>query len=209
MRARPAGGRYTPRMRRPGPRLDRVDLRVALAAPGVALALLGLGAARAFDVPFGGVTLEVLVPAALTAYFAILVLSVSFERLIPSFREAGGLLEDAVRRLRLTPTWALALALTSAVGEEIFFRGAVLGLLSRALPPVAAVLAQAVLFAALHPAPRRAWAYPLWTLCAGVILGAVALATGSVWPGVLAHYLFNHQNFNEVLDAERGRAKPA
>lgn len=182
-----------------------VNLKLALALPGLLLAALGLGLARAWDVELRDVEVSVLVPAGLSAYLGILLVSLGFERTVPSFRDAGGLLEKVVRTLGLTPWWALALALTSAVGEELFFRGFLLGLLDRHMGAGLAVAAQALAFAALHPAPRRAWAYTAWTLAVGLLLGAVASGSGSVLPGLLAHYLFNHQNFNAAL---RGDTRP-
>jgi membrane protease YdiL (CAAX protease family) len=180
-----------------------LDLKLLLALPGLFLGALGLALSSALAVPLRGLPLELLVPAALTAYWGVLALAHGFEQLFGSFRDAGGMLEEAVRRLGLTPAWALALGATSAVGEELFFRGFLLGLLARLLGPVPAVLLQAAAFAALHPAPRRAWAYPLWTLLVGLLLGSVALGTGSVLPGLLAHYVFNHENFNAALEMPR------
>lgn len=177
----------------------RIDIKLALAAPGVVLAVLGLILARAWGVGLNAPEPGVLLPATLAAYLAIGLVSLGFERLVPSFSEASGTLESAVRGMRLTPWWALALGLTSAIGEELFFRGLMLGLLERQLGTWPAVVFQAVAFAALHPAPRRAWAYTAWTFAVGLLLGAVAAGSGSVLPGIFAHYVFNHQNFNVVL----------
>ncbi|HWG85033.1 MAG TPA: CPBP family glutamic-type intramembrane protease [Deinococcales bacterium] len=136
-------------------------------------------------------------------FCSIAALSAAMERL-PSYRSASGLLEDTMRRIGLTPGWALVLSLTSSLGEELFFRWLLLGVLGLWLPPLLALLAQAVAFALMHPAPRSAWAYPLWTLLAGLVFGGVALASGSPAAGILAHYLFNHLNFLEVT----GRGDP-
>ena len=164
--------------------------------------LVGYGACRALNLPLGDASLEVTVFAGLTAFFMAAALSAAFERFIPSFRLAGGSLEGAVRQMNLTPLWAFALSMTSAVGEELMFRGFVLGFGSRLLPVAVAVVVQAVLFAALHPAPRAAWAYPLWTGLIGAWFGIVAVLSGSVVPGILAHYLFNHLNFNQLLEEQ-------
>ena len=188
-------------------RRHRVDLKLALAVPGVVLALLGVVLARAWGVELRAVEPAVLVPATLVAYLAIGLVSVGFERMVPSFREASGALESAVRGLRLTAWWAVALGLTSAIGEEVFFRGFLLGLLDRPLGTLPAVIVQAIAFAALHPAPRRAWAYTAWTFAVGLLLGAVAAGSGSVLPGILAHYVFNHQNFNVVLADPSGSGR--
>jgi hypothetical protein len=177
----------------------RVDLKLLLALPGILLGGLGLIGGGLLELGFDVPDTLVLVVAMLGAYFAILAISSLFERLLPSFRDASGLLEGIVGRLGLTPGWALTLGLSSAIGEELFFRWFLLGLGMQYLPVWVAVLAQAVVFAAFHPAPRHAWAYPLWTLLVGVLFGWVTTATGSVLPAMMAHYVFNHSSFNQVL----------
>ena len=162
--------------------------------------LIGYSACRWLGLPLNDAPLEITALATLTAFFVAAALSAFFEQRVPSFRLAGGALEGAVRQLKLTPLWAFALSLTSSVGEELFFRGFLLGLGLTFLPVWGAVLAQALLFAALHPAPRAAWAYPLWTGLIGTWFGIVTLATGSIVPGILAHYVFNHLNFNQLLE---------
>lgn len=180
--------------------LRTIDLKLLLALPGIAMMLIGYGACRWLGLPLSDAPLEVTVFATLTAFFIAMALSVFFEQFVPSFRLAGGSLESAVRQLKLTPLWAFVLSLTSAVGEELFFRGFLLGLGLTFLPVWGAVIAQAVLFAAFHPAPRAAWGYPLWTGLIGAWFAIVALATGSIVPGILAHYVFNHLNFNQLLE---------
>lgn len=176
----------------------RPDLRLLLAAPGVLMAVLGVTfnglGPLGFKLP-----LTVLVMAFLTAYWGIEALTAAFER-STSFLAAGRLLEGSVGALALTPGWALSLALTSSVGEEAFFRGLTLHMASLVMPMWLAVPAQALAFAALHPAPRVAWAYPLWAFFVGLLLGLIAVGCGSVLPGMLAHYLFNHLNFTSVLE---------
>ncbi len=164
--------------------------------------LLGYVGCQIWHVPLPDSSLEIMTFAALTAFFGAAALSTAFEHWVPSFRTAGGSLEFAVRQMGLTPLWALALSLTSAVGEELLFRGLLLGLALKFLPVWAALLVQAAGFAALHPAPRAAWGYPLWTGLIGVWFGLIAVWSGSIVPGVLAHYLFNHLNFNEFLEAQ-------
>jgi membrane protease YdiL (CAAX protease family) len=175
-----------------------LDLKVVLALPGLAMVLLSLvlGSRLGLSLPIPPAGLLAL--QTLTVFAAIAALSALMER-THSFRSASDLLEDVLRRVALDARWALLLSLSSAFGEELFFRWLLLGFLEGAVGPAIAVALQAVLFAALHPAPRAAWAYPLWTLLAGLVFGAVALASGSPAAGILAHYLFNHLNFNAAL----------
>lgn len=124
---------------------------------------------------------------------AVLAVAGLLERTVPSFRVASRLMEEALRAVRL-PAWsALLLAAATAGGEELFFRGALLPLLS--------VPGQAVLFGLFHPVPRRAWAYPVFAALVGLTFGILAVATGSLLPGAVAHFGINLQGLWEV----RGR----
>ncbi len=177
-----------------------VDIKLVLALPGIAMMLVGYLGCRAFGIPLQDAPPEIALFASLTAFFLASSLAVAFERWVRSFRLAGGQLEGIIGQLHLTPPWALLLSLTSGIGEELFFRGLLLGLGLKFLPVWAALVAQAVIFAAFHPAPRAAWAYPLWTGLIGLLFGGVTMATGSVLPTILAHYLFNHVNFDAALN---------
>jgi uncharacterized protein len=178
----------------------QLDLKWLLVAPGLILLLLGLVLGELLHVPMpADISVQLLVPATLTAYLSAMTLAVLFERHSSSFKQAGGMLEGVVQRLALTPAWALVLGLTSGVGEEVFFRGFLLGLGLKFLPVWAAVLAQALVFAAFHPAPRRAWAYPFWTFLIGLVFACITLAANSLVPAMLAHYVFNHSQFNALL----------
>ncbi len=96
-----------------------------------------------------------------------------------AFYQAG------VYKLRPEPGWAgLAAPLSAALGagvlEELFFRGAILGLLLRSMRPLPALLATSSLFAFVHfLKPPESWHLPLetvdWTSgwqALGAILGA-------------------------------------
>ncbi|MFN3265964.1 MAG: CPBP family intramembrane glutamic endopeptidase [Deinococcales bacterium] len=175
------------------------DIKLILAIPGILMVFFGYVGCRLLNIPLADTSPEIALFASLTAFFLAMATSVLFEQHVPSFRLAGGYLEGIVGRLALTPLWALALSLTSGIGEELFFRGLLLGLFGDFLPIWFAVLAQAVLFAAFHPAPRAAWGYTLWTGIIGVLFGVVTVASGSIIPTILAHYLFNHLNFEAAL----------
>ena len=84
------------------------------------------------------------------------------------------------------------------VAEELVFRGAALRLL-RPLGRNAAILGQAVLFAALHGS-LRAKAYALGM---GLLFGWAADRSGSLLPGILLHILNNGAVLARCL-AERG-----
>jgi uncharacterized protein len=185
--------------------IRKLDVKILLALPGIVLGLIGVIGCGLMHREFSVPPPEILTVTTLGAYFAILALAHGLERALPSFRDAGGLLENVLARLRLTPSWAFALAATSSIGEELFFRWFLLGLFAGLLPVWVAVVLQAMIFAAFHPAPRRAWGYPLWTFLAGIVFGMVTVGTGSVLPSMLAHYVFNHDNMNEALEPAQSR----
>ncbi|MDQ3460315.1 MAG: CPBP family intramembrane metalloprotease [Deinococcota bacterium] len=144
--------------------------------------------------------LIILLTAALTT-LGLLGGAWGLERLLPSFRTASKLLENALRRFPITLPLAFGLAAATAVSEELFFRGALL--------PLLGVWGQAAVFALLHPAPRRAWSYTAYTFVAGLVFGYVTLWTGSLWAAMLAHFAVNFYGFLEVRRLQRGaRRRP-
>jgi sodium transport system permease protein len=87
------------------------------------------------------------------------------------------------------PGYALVLLLgvLPAVAEESLFRGWTLRGLRSQMSGFAAVVLSAVMFGAFHLEPERI----AFTGALGLALGFLALRSGSLWPGVLAHALFN------------------
>lgn len=78
----------------------------------------------------------------------------------------------------------LWLALISAVGEEILFRGAI--------QPFLGLWFTSLLFGLLHLDPEGGIsAWTLWAVLAGVLLGAVVQVTGSLWPAIMIHFVVN------------------
>ncbi len=128
-------------------------------------------------------------------------LEILFQKGFPaSFLEVERLhreLGAALRQAGLGPPALLLLAFLSGTAEEIFFRGLLQSLLISWLGPGGLFL-QAFLFALLHPAPKRAFAYPLYTGAAGLLFGLSYLLTGSLLPGILAHFLHNARGFYQL-----------
>ena len=84
------------------------------------------------------------------------------------------------------------LALTSGVGEELLFRGALLPWWGLGLSSLA--------FGALHVGPaRRFLPWTLWATFMGALFGAIYFATGHLEGCVLAHVLVNFVNLRFVL----------
>jgi uncharacterized protein len=91
-----------------------------------------------------------------------------------------------------TPSIAI-IAVCSALGEEMFFRGFLL--------PLVGVIAQAVLFGLLHqtPGPSR-WVWVAWATIVGLSLGAIFALTGSLVGPIAAHALVNGKNLAYLRD---------
>jgi len=100
--------------------------------------------------------------------------------------ESGRIIEALLRGLDLGPLLLVA-AVLPAIAEEALFRGWVLRGLRSQMSPVAAVLVSSAVFGAFHMEPERV----LLTGLLGCALAGLALATGSIWPGVAAHALHN------------------
>ena len=79
------------------------------------------------------------------------------------------------------------LALLSACGEELLFRGL--------LQPLMGLVPQAVVFGLLHylPGPSR-WVWVGWATAVGVALGGLFAASGSLLGPIAAHALVNGLN---------------
>lgn len=82
--------------------------------------------------------------------------------------------------------WFMASAVVPAFCEEFLFRGLVL---TQLLPfgKTVAVIGSALLFGLMHGNPAQM----LYSTAAGLVLGVVAVESGSIWAGMLIH-LFNN-----------------
>jgi membrane protease YdiL (CAAX protease family) len=161
---------------------------------------MGASGMLLLGLPLKGRNPWVEVPAGLLLLGLLQGLEGLFARLFPaSFREAERLHRELGRSLKaagLGPP-ALLLAFLSGVAEEVFFRG-LLQTLLYAKFGAWGLLLQALLFALLHPAPKKAFAYTLYTGVAGLLFGLAYLLTGSLIPGILAHVLHNARGFYEA-----------
>lgn len=98
----------------------------------------------------------------------------------------AGFLESLLRGHSL-PVLLLLTAALPALAEETLFRGWVLRGLRSEMSGVAAILLSSVIFGVFHMEPERI----AFTAALGAGLGFLALRTGSLWPGVVAHALHN------------------
>jgi uncharacterized protein len=81
----------------------------------------------------------------------------------------------------------VAISIVGPIAEETFFRGFVIGGLRRRFGAIGALLISAAFFSLLHP-PYTI--FPIIFLL-GTLLALLYLQTGSLWPGILMHGLFN------------------
>ena len=84
-----------------------------------------------------------------------------------------------------------AIALVPALCEEAATRGVLLPSLRTALAPAPSIALSAAVFALMHFDLYRT----LFTFAVGLVLGAVRLRTGSLWPSLLAHASLNALTF--------------
>jgi membrane protease YdiL (CAAX protease family) len=91
------------------------------------------------------------------------------------------LLIPALRPLR--PVDVVALSLASGLCEELLFRAA--------LQPVLGLTGASLLFGVLHTGARELASMGIWATLAGFGLGALLLATGSIWCVILCHATHN------------------
>ena len=87
--------------------------------------------------------------------------------------------------------WLLLLiAVTPAICEEAVFRGIVMAGTRDRLSPVKVILLNAAVFGAFHLSFETAFRF-LPTAWLGLLLATVVWKTGSIWPGVVMHFLNN------------------
>jgi membrane protease YdiL (CAAX protease family) len=89
----------------------------------------------------------------------------------------------------------IVLAVASSVGEEMFFRGALL--------PAIGLFGSSAVFALLHIGPKaRHLPWTFSSFGAGLLFGAMFLWTGDLTGCVLAHFLVNFLNLRHVAQYE-------
>ena len=96
---------------------------------------------------------------------------------------------------------AIALALLSGFGEELFFRGA--------LQPRVGWLVASLLFGMVHVGPGRDFLpWTVFAIAGGGVFGGLFLATGNLAAPIAAHVLVNGVNLPILAWRGRSRRKP-
>ena len=87
----------------------------------------------------------------------------------------------------------IAVAVASAAGEELLFRGLVL--------PLVGVVVSSIAFGALHQIRGQArWGWMVWATVMGLLFGCVFAATGSLAGPIVAHAMINGANLRFLRD---------
>jgi membrane protease YdiL (CAAX protease family) len=95
----------------------------------------------------------------------------------------------------LTDAEIVLLAATSSIGEEMFFRGALL--------PAVGLWGSSAIFALLHIGPKaRHLPWTVSSFGAGLLFGAMFIWTGDLTGPVVAHFLVNFLNLRHVAAVE-------
>ena len=82
-------------------------------------------------------------------------------------------------------------ALASGIGEEVFFRGALL--------PVTGLVVSSLIFAGVHTGPdRRYLSWTAFSFAVGVGLGWIVVVTGSLLGAIVAHVVINAVNLRRI-----------
>ncbi|MCA9515526.1 MAG: CPBP family intramembrane metalloprotease [Myxococcales bacterium] len=181
-------------------------LAVASAVFYVLMSLVGLGLLAAQDLPVGAVVFgdgqSVLRDTLLGAGAGLVVVLLTW--LVRKVGPVKRLSDELRAALGGTPSSGIIaiIAVTSAVGEELLFRGA--------LQPLLGFWVTAVVFGFLHGGTRpRLYLWAVFALVAGLLLGWLADWTGNLLAPILCHLTVNFFNLHALgADATPEEASP-
>lgn len=154
-----------------------------VAALGVALAK---APAREFF-PFSRFRWTTLAPL-LLAVEGLVILTSEMDNVFQHFFPMPDWIRDSMIGM-LDGGWAsfVTLVIVAPVTEELFFRGLILRGLLKRYSTVTAIVWTSILFGVIHMNPYQIGG----AFVVGIFLGWLMLRTGSLWPCLLAHSLFN------------------
>lgn len=128
------------------------------------------------------------------------------DRVSRSFRGLSQLMAALIGPISLSGV--VVLAVSSAIGEEIFFRGFLQQLFEARVfnalpyPAVFAIGVTSLIFGLLHqgPDPKVFWPWTVFASVVGIGLGALYELTGSIWPPIIAHGVINFLNLLTLVE---------
>lgn len=118
----------------------------------------------------------------LTSLTFLMLSQLTLEQFFPSYSE----LRKSIAQMLVHLKWpdVFLLALFSAAGEELLFRGV--------LQPYLGIWFSSAIFALLHVNPNGRYSvWALWSFMASVILGYSLQVTNSLWTPILIHFFVN------------------
>jgi sodium transport system permease protein len=127
---------------------------------------------------------------ALTLNPAVRELAFQVERLFPASEAIRAQLGEMAKQIPNLGVALLVFALLPAITEEIAFRGYVLSGLERTYDTSTAIVLSSLLFGFLHVL-LSLFQQLFGATILGLVLGLLAVRTGSLWPGVLFHFINN------------------
>ena len=127
--------------------------------------------------------------------------------LFPASESIQRSLAEMAKQIPNLGVGVLVLALVPAITEEFAFRGYILSGLARTYRPWTAIVLSALLFAFLHVLLSLFQQF-FGAALLGVVLGAIAWRTGSIWPGVVFHFVNNALGVLTVDVAKHPRVAP-
>ncbi len=193
---------------------ERVRVAVSIYVILAAVAWIGcaLAGRRAWTLasPIGG-TRWVSLPAAVVSGLVVGWLVVLLSRRVATRSEWGRALTLELRTglAGLEPRAIPWLAASSALGEELLFRGAIQSSLIDHGGTAQGFILASTLFGLLHiPANRRLVPWTLMALAMGAVFGALLLWTGELVAPVVAHAVINLVNLRFILDSAADEGAP-
>ena len=126
------------------------------------------------------------------------------ERLFPASQAIQSQLAELAKQIPSLGVAVLVFALLPAITEELAFRGYILSGLERTYPKGTAILLSSLLFGFLHVL-LSLFQQLFGATLLGLVLGLIAIRTGSLWPGVLFHFLNNTLGLLTVEGAKHPR----
>ena len=128
--------------------------------------------------------------AAVMAYSAVLI-AFGAEQAAPQQEDLEEILGDRA----VLPLAALAVVFVAPISEEIFFRGFIFAGLVRPFGPTGAMVASGLLFGLFHVTGVDSLGVVLPFSLIGALFAWLYYRTGSLWPAVATHFLFNVVGF--------------
>ena len=112
---------------------------------------------------------------------------------------------ELIQQLKTSNLWLviLAFAVTPALCEEIAFRGFLLSGFRQSGRVILAVLLSSFTFGIIHVIPQQVFN----AMLLGIVLGAMCVRTGSLFPGIVYHFLHNslgvlHDRFGKDIPTD-------